>query len=47
MTVAVCEPVQVISHCLKDLRGDVCGLDHKDVVRALRQIEELTAKRSR
>ncbi|MGH3694420.1 MAG: DUF222 domain-containing protein [Pseudonocardiaceae bacterium] len=42
MTVAVCEPVQVISSCLEDLRGGVSGLDDKDVLRALRQIEELT-----
>ncbi len=42
MTVAVCEPVQVISSCLEDLRGGVSGLDDKGIVRALRQIEELS-----
>ncbi len=44
MTVAVCEPVQVISSCLEDLRGGVSGLDDTRIVDTLRQIEELSRR---
>ncbi|MGH3898346.1 MAG: DUF222 domain-containing protein [Pseudonocardiaceae bacterium] len=42
MTVAVGDPAQVISSCLEDLRGGLSGLPDDEVVRALRQIEELS-----
>lgn len=44
MTVAVGEPVQVISGCLADLRGELSRGNDEEVVRALRQIEELSRK---
>ncbi|MGH4010413.1 MAG: DUF222 domain-containing protein [Pseudonocardiaceae bacterium] len=44
MTVAVCEPVQVISSCLEDLRDGLSGLDDNGVVRTLREVEELSRR---
>lgn len=42
MTVAVDEPVQVISSCLEDLRGGLNGLTDDEVVHALRQVDKLS-----
>ena len=42
MTVAVCEPVQVVSSCLDELRAGVGGLDDLGIVDTLRQIEEIS-----
>jgi uncharacterized protein DUF222 len=39
VTVAVGEPVQVISSCLENLRGGLSGLNDDEVVHVLRQIE--------
>ncbi len=44
MTVAVGEPVQVMSGCLEDLRGGLGGLDDQGIVRTLRQLEELSRR---
>ncbi|MGH3789181.1 MAG: DUF222 domain-containing protein, partial [Pseudonocardiaceae bacterium] len=41
MTVAVVEPVQVVSSCLDDLRGRLSGLDDNGIVHTLREIEEI------
>ncbi|MGH3971876.1 MAG: DUF222 domain-containing protein, partial [Pseudonocardiaceae bacterium] len=44
MTVAVREPVQVMSSCLDDLRGGLSGLDDNGIVQTLRDIEEISRK---
>jgi len=44
MTVAVREPVQVMSSCLDSVRGSLSGLDDEGIVQALREIEELSRR---
>ena len=44
MTVAVSEPVQVVSSCLDDLRGGLSGLDDRGIVDTLRQVEEISRR---
>ena len=42
MTIAVSDPVQVISGCLENVRGRLSGLHDDEIVHALRQIEKLS-----
>ena len=44
VTVAVCEPVHVVSSCLDDLRGGLGGVDDLGIVDTLREIEEISRR---
>lgn len=44
VTVAVGEPVQVVSSCLDDLRSGLGGVDDRGIVERLRQVEELSRR---
>ncbi|MGQ0773413.1 MAG: DUF222 domain-containing protein [Pseudonocardiales bacterium] len=44
MTVAVREPVQVMSSCLDNVRGSLSGLDDQGIVQVLRDVEELSRR---
>lgn len=44
MTVALSEPVQVVSRCLDDLRGGLGRLDDREIVDTLRQAEEISRR---
>jgi hypothetical protein len=44
VTVAVCQPVHVVSSCLDDLRGGLGGVDDLGIVDTLREIEEISRR---
>jgi len=44
VTVALCEPVAVMSECLERVRGMLSGLDDKGIIQTLRDIEALSRR---
>jgi Domain of unknown function (DUF222) len=44
VTVAVSEPMQLVSSCLDDLRSGLSGLDDRRIIDALRQVEEISRR---